>query len=121
MKHDGRRFEFWFYRVSHGELLIRSPKDERHSTNIDYIFVDVTYVDLPRCLAEVELSETTDVDVQRAEERLGKTVEHRNVHVLVSNGRRYLVVASFMKVVASELGLFETPFYGVQGKLWISQ
>jgi hypothetical protein len=32
---DDRRFQFWQYRVSHGELLVRSPKDAAHPRNVD--------------------------------------------------------------------------------------
>jgi hypothetical protein len=45
---DKRKFQFWQYRVSHGEVLVRSPKDAAHPRNVDLMFVGVEYVDLPR-------------------------------------------------------------------------
>src|SRR5262249_19645254 len=78
----GRKFQFWWYRVSHGELLVRSPKTLQESRNVDLMFVDVAYVDLPRFIPELEVVESNDDDVGRASERLGRAVEREQVFVL---------------------------------------
>jgi hypothetical protein len=106
----GRRFQFWQYRVSHGELLVRSPKDAAHPRNVDVMFVGVEYVDLPRFLPDLEVDEPNDDDVARAEERLGKPVERQWVVVLKSQGRRFVVVAAAVQAVESEMEIFDTPF-----------
>ena len=41
---SGRTFQLWEYRVSHGSLLIRSPKGEDVAMNIDIICVGVERV-----------------------------------------------------------------------------
>jgi hypothetical protein len=106
----GRKFQFWQYSVSHGELLVRSPKDAAHPRNADIMFAGVEYVDLPRFLADLEVDEPSDEDLARAEERLGKPVGRQSVVVLKSQGRHYLVVAAAAKAVASDMDIFDSPF-----------
>jgi hypothetical protein len=98
------------YRVSHGELLIRSPKDFKQTKNCDLTFVDVQYVDLPRYLDDLEVGEPDEADLARARERLPKRGLDENVFVLISSGRRYLVVAAQMEIAESEMDIFEHPF-----------
>lgn len=107
---DGRRFQFWQYRVSHGELLVRSPKDASHPRNVDLMFVGVEYVDLPRFLPDLEIDEPEEPDIARAQERVGKPVERQSVIVLMSQGRRHIVVAAAMKAVESDMDIFDSPF-----------
>lgn len=106
----GRSFQFWKYRVSHGELLVRSPRDDAHPRNIDLMFFDVEYVDLPRFLPELEIHDPEEADMARAQERLGKQAELRTVTILKSHERRYMVVAAVMKVVESDMDIFDSPF-----------
>lgn len=105
-----RKFQFWHYQVSHGELLLRSPKDASHPRNVDLRFAGVEYVDLPRFLVDLEVDEPTDDDTTRATERLGKSIDRQTVIVLKSQGRRYLVVASAVRADETDMGIFETPF-----------
>jgi hypothetical protein len=107
----GRKFQFWQYRVSHGELLVRSPKDAVHPRNVDLMFAGVEYVDLARFLPDLEVDEPNNEDMTRAQERLGKSVERQNVIVLKSQGRHYVVVAAAVKVVESEMDIFDSPFH----------
>lgn len=107
---DGRTFQFWQYRVSHGELLIRSPKDAAHPRNVDLMFVGVEYVDLPRFLPDLEIDEPEAPDLARAQERLGKSVELESVLVLKSQGRRHIVIAAAVKTVENDMDIFDSPF-----------
>lgn len=59
----GRGFQFWHYKVSRGELLLRSPKNDNNSKNIDIMFFDVIYVELPRFLPNLEIGEVKNEDV----------------------------------------------------------
>jgi hypothetical protein len=105
-----RRFQFWMYRVSHGELLVRSPRDGDHDENVDLIFVGVEYVDLPRHLPGVTVDTPTPDEVQWVSGRVGRPVEASKVTVVVTEGRRHLVLASFFKSETNNLDLFEYPF-----------
>ncbi len=106
----GLSFQFWEYRVSHGQLLVRSPKHAAAPRNVDLIFSGVEYVDLPRHLPQLELDDPRDDDVLRAGERLGKPVEDRCVFVLKCQGRRHIVVAAAVATVESDTEIFDSPF-----------
>jgi hypothetical protein len=84
----GRSFQFWEYHVSHGELLVRSPRRSSEPTNMDLMFFGVQYVELPRHLDSMEVDDPSDADVARARDRLGKNVDASNVTAIVSEGRR---------------------------------
>lgn len=106
----GREFQFWLYRVSHGELLVRSPKDAVHPRNIDLMFAGVEYVDLPRSLPALEVDEPKEADLARAQERLGRPLDRQSVVVLESHGRRYVVVAPVVRLAETDMEIFESPF-----------
>ena len=55
-EHQNRDFQLWEYKVSHGQLLIRSPKDELHSKNLDLIFRGVQFISSPRHFRGIVLS-----------------------------------------------------------------
>jgi hypothetical protein len=105
-----RQFQFWMYRMSHGELLVRSPRDAENEENVDLIFVGVEYVDLPRQLPGVKVDVPTADEVKWLGSRVGRPVEASKVTVLETQGRRHLVLASFFKVETNKLDLLEIPF-----------
>ncbi len=107
---NNRQFQFWYYRVSHGELLVRSPRDRSHPLNIDVCFAGVEYVELPRLLPEMQVDEPCDDDLERLGRRFAKLIRRDNVTVLESLGQRYLVVAAAAKIVENELDIFDLPF-----------
>ncbi|WP_342562776.1 hypothetical protein NST84_24855 [Paenibacillus sp. FSL R7-0345] len=107
---DSRVFKLWYYHISHGELLIRSIKSADHAKNIDIIFIDVTYIDLPRSLINLRIEEAEEGDVLYIRGKTGKDVEREKITVLSSDDKRYFVVAFRVKVDENELDMFELPF-----------
>ncbi|WP_135550796.1 hypothetical protein [Paenibacillus cymbidii] len=107
---DSRDFKFWHYNISHGELLIRSTKSAKNTKNIDIMFFDVTYVELPRNISNLKIEEVKDDDVRYVMEKIYKPIRTENITILSSNDKRYLVVASLMKIVENDLDMFELPF-----------
>ena len=107
---ENRSFQFWQYRVSHGELLVRSPRGGTNTHNVDLRFVGVDYVDVARTMLGLHIEDPTAEDHERAEERLAKKLSLASVFVLVSQGRRFLIVAARMSVNENELDIFESPF-----------
>jgi hypothetical protein len=103
-----RRFRIWEYRVSHDQLLVRSPRAERHPRNVDVIFVGVEYLELATMFEGLEIAEPTDADLAHVRAAYKAEVRPDYVRVLVSQGRRYLVVAAGMKIEENELDLFES-------------
>lgn len=109
-QYRGRLFQLWRYQVSHGCLLIRSPKDADHPRNVDIVFAGVDYVELPRLLPDLEIAEPTEADVLRAEELLGRAVRRESVVAILARGRRHIVVSAAVRVEDNEMELFEVPF-----------
>src|SRR5262245_45789885 len=103
-----RRFRLWDYNVSHDQLLLRSPKDERNLKNVDIIFWKVEYVELTSRLIDVQPVFPTDEEVSRLSYRLRKMINKNDIHVLESHEGRSVVVAAGYKVVENELDIFES-------------
>ncbi len=116
MQVSDRTFKIWEYQVSHGQLLIRSPKAPatnaapERTTNIDLAFVGVEYMALPRVFRGLELSDPTREELKQLELLLGRPLEPENVRMLVSEGRRFSVVASSFTVSENDWDIFESPF-----------
>lgn len=104
-------FQLWEFRVSHGQMLVRSPKGPAQQVNIDIMFSGVEYMDLPRYLRSLEIDEPRDTDIAFAAERLGKLVDAKAVTVLKSGKNRHVVVATAVKVAESSMDIFESPFH----------
>ena len=104
-----RRFQLWEYRVSHGSLLIRSPKGPDAETNIDLVFSGVEFVGCPRMLRGLELVEVTPDDVQRVGAEFGPVVAPDQVFVLLSADARHLVIASSCRVNENLDDIFDSP------------
>lgn len=104
---ESRDFKFWYYHVSHGKLLLRSLKDSTNNKNIDIVFTDVIYVDIPRKLVDLKLEGANEEDLSYVEDKINKVVKPENITILLSNDKRYLIVASFMRIEENELDMFE--------------
>ena len=105
-----RRFQIWEYRVSHGSLLIRSPKGPDAATNVDLVFAGVEYISCPRMMRGLELVSARSVDAQRAAHEAGPLLATDEVFVLLSAGVRYLVVATSCHVSENTDDIFDSPF-----------
>ena len=103
-------FQTWEFKVSHGHLLIRSPKTSEYPTNIDLMFAGVEYMDLPRHLPGLEVDEPNEIDVSVINERLGESISSDSIFVVISDSRRYRVVAAALKIFENELDIFDSPF-----------
>ena len=108
---NGRNFQLWEYNVSHGQMLVRSPKNPTQSVNVDITFAGVEYVDLPRHLRGLEIDNPTPAEVACAAERLGKPIKAKEVTVLKAGSKRHLIVATFVKVTEADMEMFDSPFH----------
>jgi hypothetical protein len=110
-----RTFKVWEYQVSHGQLLIRSPKspatggEPERVTNVDVVCVGVKYMAVPRVMKGLELAGPTDMEVTGVASVLGGAVRPDEVMVLLSQERRYVVVASSISVAENDWDIFESP------------
>ena len=106
----GRIFKVWEYRVSHKQLLLRSPKTTDSDNNLDVMFCNVQYMELPSVLRDLEIEQPNQSDIAFAEKRIGKAVGEGQVFVLNSGNQRHIVVAGGAAVSENSMGLFESPF-----------
>jgi hypothetical protein len=58
-------FELWRYSVSHGALLICRSKDETHNTRVEIMFLDVSYIDLPTAMHDIQIAVIDDPHAKR--------------------------------------------------------
>jgi hypothetical protein len=105
-----RRFQFWEYKVSHGSLLVRSPKNLENVVNVDLMFAGVEFVSIPRHMNGIALEEGTSVDIEAVSKMHGQRERSSNVFTIVSEGYRYFVVAAGCKVAETTMDIFDTPF-----------
>jgi len=106
----GRVFQLWEYQVSHGSLLIRSPKGPTFQTNIDIICAGVEYLAAPRFLRGLEIQEANALELQHVESVLGRHISSSNLRMLVANDIRFPIVAASFKVEEHEQDIFSSPF-----------
>lgn len=103
-----RRFQLWEYRVSHGSLLIRSPKGPEAESNVDLIFVGVDYLAVPHSLKGVVVDHGAGQDVAAVNAAYGEVVPER-VFALLSQGHRHLIVAVACRVAENDGDIFDSP------------
>ena len=111
-----RHFQLWEYLVSHGQLLIRSPKTPQvgdrpaQSTNVDLIFVAVEYIGLPHSMNGLELIEATAEEDAAIRQLVEKPyLEKLKVYVLLSEGKRFYVMGIFGGLWENDWDSFESP------------
>lgn len=108
MQEFKRNFRLWDFRVSHDQLLLRSPKNAETPKNLDVAFVGVEYIELPTRMRELRIEEPEVDDHVRAEQALGRPVPHTQVFVIQTDDRRHIVVAAAVRFFENELDIFES-------------
>jgi hypothetical protein len=111
-----RTFKIWEYQISHGQLLIRSPKAPATSTspefltNVDLVCLGVEYMAIPRILNGLELLEPTPAEIQNIEGLLDRKIDSANIKILFSGRKRFPIVASSVSFSENDWDIFESPF-----------
>lgn len=107
---SSRRFQLWEYRVSHGSLLIRSPRGPGQDTNLDVLFDGVEFVSSAQMLRGLEVTTGDATDINFVEDVVGAVRLPDNIFILKSIGRRFFVVASSCRTDENDLDIFTSPF-----------
>lgn len=107
---QGRKFQFWEYRVSHGCLFLRSPTTGGFKTNVDVRFEGIEYVALPRHLGEIDIVEPTAAELEYVNDMLQPGHKVRDLYIVLSNGKRFPIAGSRMTIEENELEMFESAF-----------
>ena len=102
-----RVFKLWYYTISHGQMLLRSVGTTERG-NMDIYFGDVSYIELPTMMNEIEILNSSQEDIDYIAQKIGDV--NKKITVLSSGNRKYYVVSSIVKVLENELNFWELPF-----------
>ena len=102
-----RRFQFWYYTVSHSMALLRSV-GKGGDENIDIFFAAVSYIEIPTDMDGITIVDPTEDDKEYISRKLGNY--RGDITVLVQGGKRFYIVAEIRKIKRNKLDLFELPF-----------
>ncbi|HEY4208568.1 MAG TPA: hypothetical protein VGM31_17200 [Puia sp.] len=105
-----RHFTIGDFLISHGQLLIRSAKTSEEKVNIDLQFFDVNYLQIPTVFNGISIEKITAADEILKYPSIQKKLSYKDNHLfeITSNNEKYLIAASFFKVVENELDFNET-------------
>jgi hypothetical protein len=110
------RIAVWEYQISHGQLLIRSPKAAAtataplRNTNVDLVCLGVEYMGVARAFNGIELLEPTSEEIRNIEGLLGRMIDPKKIKILASAGKRFPIVASSFSFSENDWDIFESPF-----------
>ena len=108
-----RIFKVWDYRVSHQQLLIRSPQRPDTTTNIDLVFWGVKTFRLDTLLRGVDVRAAEAADIQA----LGLNdyvAAGAKVFLLSEGDHSAFVVSGGMKVLENDLDIFDSSLHSPQ-------
>jgi hypothetical protein len=71
--------------------------------------VGVEYLAVPRAFRGLAFAGPTPEEAEQVAGILGTGFRQRDLHILVSEGRRFPIVAAAFKLVENDWDLFETP------------
>lgn len=97
--------------MTHGRILLRSPKDIEKNllSNIDVVFEEVDYLELSCLSFTFAFSEPTAEEVRRANRQLKRPLpNHTRLYALESDESRYLVVAGSLRISENMLEIHES-------------
>ena len=110
MEFADRNFQLWEFKVSHGSLLIRSPKETGTPTNIDLICTGVEYFEMPRHLLGLTTQEASTEEMTRLSNILRRKLDSSSIRIIVSQGHRFPIVAASFRLSENDSDIFESPF-----------
>lgn len=99
-------FKIWEYTVSHSSLLIRYSDPESDRT-IDVAFGSVDYLQIPNGFRGLEITEATEEEKVCFSSFIRKApsgLPNNKVYVLITESKRYFIIASFCNVYDHENG-----------------
>jgi hypothetical protein len=105
-----RKFQLWSYAASHGCALIRSPRDETLSTNLDLACWGVEYLSAPRQIDGLSIVQATEDDVAACSPYVKRDLRPDDLLVFETQGARCRIVMAAYKVSENDEDIFFDPF-----------
>ena len=82
-----RPFQLWQHVVSHGMLMLRSPKGDQFSTRVDVVFTNVQATCMRTSFPELEINQCVSAEAAEIRKRFGlQEAQDLNVFVLKAVG-----------------------------------
>ena len=104
-----RNFQIWDYRVSHAQMVIRSPGENWDGPHLDLHFSDVGYMRIPTLLRGLSIVPATEGELTEAMLAMGEgRFDASWVWILKSAGSRHLVVAGSLLVAEANYPMMST-------------
>jgi len=107
--YNSRSFKLWYFSISHAMLLIRSPKSNTCTTNIDICFSAVEYIDCLINLGEIMIEKANISDLNLVQSKMNKNVDISAITVLLSENNRFYVVSNNIIITENQLDFMELP------------
>ncbi len=109
--YPNRRFQLLFYQISHGEMIIRSQKNNNYNKTIDIYFGDVNYMEIPSELNGIRFRRANADDVTYIKSKIKKYITQDEIVVIVSEDKEYYIVASVISINENDLSFVELPIH----------
>ncbi len=109
--YPNRRFQLLFYQISHGEMIIRSQKNNNYNKTIDIYFGDVNYMEIPSELNGIRFRRANADDVTYVKSKIKKYITQDEIVVIVSEDKEYYIVASVISINENDLSFVELPIH----------
>lgn len=104
-----RYFTVFDYFISHGQLLVRSKKEDNQKWNIDIIFFDTTFLQLFTILNGLTIRKVNKDHLNNySSVNDYLKYDNSNLFEITSQAEKYYIAASFVKVFENELEFNET-------------
>ena len=107
---SNRYFTLFDVIVSHGQLLLRSQSTDEFKNNIDIIFFGATYIQLFSRLKGIQIKRLEkNIDIVNYNS-VKKYLDYENNYLfeIESNGEKYYIAASFVRIFENELEFSES-------------
>lgn len=104
--------------ISHGQLLLRSQKNDENEKNIDIIFFDTTYIQMFSRLKSICVSKIENASDYVNYSTVQKYLEYDNNYLfeLESNNEKYYIAASFVRIFENQLEFNESSLHIEDGR-----
>lgn len=108
---SSRSFYIFSYTISHGLLLLRSDKTDRHSSRVDILFQDVIAIESRMKLDKLTISEEEPSFLKGVRSNPAAIMEPgHKVYSLKCDGWTGYVVGGIMRVHEDDKNLFEPSY-----------
>jgi hypothetical protein len=107
---SNRHFTIFDFRISHGQLLLRSSKDDNNIKNIDIVFFGVRYIQLFTSFPGLSIRSIEGKDDLINYDSVNAYLKNEKNHLfeIETKSEKFYIAASFFKIYENELEFNET-------------